>query len=165
MTEEDGEEIFFLRSDKKMLQYLDRDPAKSIDEALKWLQMINEGIDGDQYIAWGIELKNNPELVGIITFWNIKKEHYRAEIGYSLHTHYQGKGLMREAVARVLEYGFKVMKLHSVEANVNPANEASIRLLERSNFIREAYHKENYYYNGKFFDSAIYSLLTPFREP
>ncbi|MGE5859464.1 MAG: GNAT family N-acetyltransferase, partial [Ignavibacteria bacterium] len=58
-----------------------------------------------------------------------------------------------------LNYGFKVMNLHSIEANVNPDNKASIRLLERNNFTREAYFKENYFYNGKFLDSAIYSLL------
>ncbi|MFI5187967.1 MAG: GNAT family N-acetyltransferase, partial [Chitinophagales bacterium] len=160
MTEEDVEEIFFLRSDKQMLQYLDRDPARSIDEALSWIKMINEAIDNDQYIAWGIALRNEPVLIGTITFWNVKKDHYRAEIGYLLNTHYQGKGLMQEAVTAVLEYGFKIMKLHSVEANVNPANKASIKLLERNNFVQEAYHKENYYYNGKFFDSVIYSLLT-----
>lgn len=148
-----------------MLQFLDRNPAKSLDEAAQWLQTINEAIENDQYIAWAITLKNESKLIGTITFWNVKKEHYRAEIGYALHTNYQGVGLMQEAVSAVLEYGFKIMKLHSVEANVNPANEASIKLLERNNFVREAYHKENYYYNGKFLDSAIYSLLTPFKIP
>jgi len=67
---------------------------------------------------------------------------------------------MQEAFSEVVNYGFKVMKLHSIEANVNPANEASIKLLEKNNFIREAYYEENYYYNGKFLDTAIYSLLT-----
>lgn len=164
MTGDDAEEIFFLRSDKQMLQYLDRDPARSVDEALNWIKMINEGIDNDQYIAWGIALKNEPRLIGTITFWNVKKEHYRAELGYLLHTGYQGKGLMREAAVAVLDFGFNIMKLHSVEANVNPANQASINLLERSNFVREAYFKENYYYNGTFFDSVIYSLLAPFSK-
>ena len=168
-TESDAEEVFFIRSDKEMLQYLDRDPATSIEDAIQWIKTINEGIDNNQHIAWAISLKNGPDsdrdkLIGTITFWNIQKGHYRAEIGYALHTAYQGKGLMQEALTVVLDYGFKTMKLHSVEANVNPANEASIKLLERNNFIREAYHKENYYHNGKFLDSAIYSLITPFKK-
>ena len=82
---EDEEEIFFLRSDIEMLQFLDRDPAKSIEEVMQWIQMINEAIDNNQYIAWAIALKKDPRLIGTITFWNIKKEHYRAEIGYALH--------------------------------------------------------------------------------
>ncbi|MDO8550886.1 MAG: GNAT family protein [Ignavibacteria bacterium] len=53
------------------------------------------------------------------------------------------------------------MKLHSIEGTVNPNNLPSIKLLEKNNFIREAYFKENFYYNGKFLDTAIYSLINP----
>jgi ribosomal-protein-alanine N-acetyltransferase len=161
ITNEDAEEIFFQRSDKRMLRYLDRDPVRSIDEAIQWIKMIDNGINNDEYIAWGITLKHEPKLIGTITFWNIKKEHYRAEIGYALHPDQQGQGIMNEAMSTVLDFGFRNMRLHSVEANVDPANTASIRLLERNNFVREAYHRENYYYGGKFLDSAIYSLLSP----
>jgi ribosomal-protein-alanine N-acetyltransferase len=73
----------------------------------------------------------------------------------------QGKGIMQEALSAVLNYGFELLKLHSVEANVNPNNVSSIKLLERNGFVREAYFKENYYYNNQFLDTAIYSLLTP----
>jgi ribosomal-protein-alanine N-acetyltransferase len=89
------------------------------------------------------------------------KEHYRGEVGYVLLPEYQGKGIMHEALGAVIAYGFDVMKLHSIEANTNPNNTPSHKLLERHGFVREAYFKENYYYNGKFLDSAIYSLITP----
>jgi len=45
-------------------------------------------------------------------------------------------------------------------ANVNPANLASIKLLERNNFTREGYFKESFFFNGRFLDTAIYSLVT-----
>ena len=159
ISDEDEKEIFFLRSDKEMLQFLDRDPAQSIDEAREWIRMINKGIDDNQYIAWGIALKNDPLLIGTISFWNVKYEHYRAEIGYALHPLFQGRSLMKEAMTAVINYGFDSLKLHSIEANVNPGNAPSIRLLERNGFIREAYHRENHYYNVHFLDSAIYSLI------
>lgn len=162
ISDEDEEEIFFLRSDKEMLQFLDRDPAKSIEEARQWMRMINDGIDNDQYITWAMALKNDPKLVGTIAFWNVQREHYRAEIGYALHSKFQGKGLMQEAMTTVLDYGFNTMNLHSVEANVNPHNRRSIQLLEKNGFVREAYHRENYYHNGRFLDSVIYSLVDPF---
>jgi ribosomal-protein-alanine N-acetyltransferase len=160
-VEEDANEVFFLRSDEQVLQFLDRDPASSVNDAIQWIRMIRQGVSNNEYIAWALSLKDEKKLIGTISFWNVKKEHYRAEIGYALHPAHQGKGLMQEAMIVVLDYGFNVMKLHSVEANVNPNNAASIKLLERNNFVREAYHKENYYYNGKFLDSAIYSLLAP----
>jgi len=162
ISDEDENEIFFLRSDKEMMQFLDRDPVKSIEEAGQWIQMINEGVDKNESIAWAIALKTDPRLIGTISFWNIQKEHYRSEIGYALHTRFQGRGLMQEAMTAVLDYGFNTMELHSVEANVNPGNTRSIQLLEKNDFLREAYHRENYYYNGRFLDSAIYSLINPF---
>ena len=162
MTEKDDNEIFFLRSDPQMLQFLDRDPAKSIDEARQWIDTINEGINKNENIAWGIALKGDDKLIGTITFWNIQKQHYRAEIGYALNTDFQGRGLMHEAMTAILDYAFNTLKIHSVEANVNPGNAASIKLLERNGFVREAYHRENHYYNGHFLDSAIYSLINPF---
>lgn len=161
ITKADAEEIFFLRSDKEVLTYLDRDPAKTIDEAIQWIEMINDLTKKNEVVTWAISLKDDPKLIGTITFWNIKKEHHRAEIGYALHPAHQGKGLMQEAITSILDYGFKKIKLHSVEANVNPDNKASIKLLERNNFIPEAYLRESWYYNGKFLDAAIYSLINP----
>ncbi|HMG14548.1 MAG TPA: GNAT family protein, partial [Saprospiraceae bacterium] len=110
-------------------------------------------------ILWAISFKENPKLLGTIGFWRITKEHYRAEIGYILDPEHWGKGIMHEAMKAVLNYGFTHMNLHSVEAVVNPDNDASISVLERNKFKREAYYRENYYYQGKFLDSGVYSLI------
>ncbi|MFI5133801.1 MAG: GNAT family N-acetyltransferase [Chitinophagales bacterium] len=161
ISNDDVSAIFSLRSDKKVMQFIDRPLAKTTDDAIQLIQRIIDSLTNNDGITWGITMKNNPGLIGTIGFWRIDKEHHRAEIGYLLHPDQQGKGMMQEAMNVVLDHGFHVMKLHSVEANVNPANEASIRLLERNRFVREAYYKENYFSDGKFLDSAIYSLLTP----
>ena len=155
----DVNEIFFLRSDERVMRYLDKAPAESLDDAYEFIKKISELENSADAVTWAITLTGNSKLIGTICLWNIQKEHYRAEIGYNLHPDYWGKGIMNEAVLEVINYGFNVMKLHSIEANVNPGNAASIKLLERNNFTREAYFKENYYYNGNFLDSAIYSLL------
>jgi ribosomal-protein-alanine N-acetyltransferase len=159
----DVNELFFLRSDKTVMKYIDRAPAQSAEDALQFIQMITNGTINNDDITWGISLKDDPKLIGYLGFWRMKKEHHRGEIGYALHPAYYGKGIMHEAVKTILDYGFNTMKLHSVEANVNPENLASIKLLERNGFVREAYFKEDYLYNGKFLDSAIYSLLTPLK--
>lgn len=161
VNEPDVNEIFFLRSDKRVLQYLDRTPAKSNEDALTFIKKINELENNNDGINWGITLQGGEKLIGTICYWNITKEHHRAEVGYVLHPDQQGKGIMQEAMDSVIDYGFNIMKLHSIEANVNPNNTASIKLLERNKFTREGYFKENYFYNDKFLDSAIYSLLAP----
>jgi len=155
----DANELFSLRSDENVMRFIDRPLAITIDDVLQYIQRINNSLDAEDGITWAIT-KDNKSLIGTIGFWRIEKEHYRAEIGYLLDPLFQGKGLMQEALSQALNYGFKTLKLHSVMANVNPGNLASIKLLERNNFTREGYFKESYFFNGKFLDSAIYSLLS-----
>ncbi len=157
----DAPAIFFLRSNAEILKYLDRHPEKSIEETKAFIQKVEENKNNAEGILWAITLKENDAVIGTICYWRLEKQHYRAEIGYLLHPSYQGKGIMDEALKAVLQYGFDVMNLHSVEANVNPLNEASIRLLEKNGFVKEAHFKENYFFDGRFLDSAIYSLLAP----
>jgi ribosomal-protein-alanine N-acetyltransferase len=133
----------------------------SLEEASQLINKLLEMEKNNDAFTWAITYKPSSTLIGTICYWNIMKEHFRAEIGYLLHPMEQGKGIMQEALSAVLNYGFEVLKLHSVEANVNPNNVSSIKLLERNGFVREAYFKENYYYNNQFLDTAIYSLLTP----
>jgi len=161
---EDANEIFFLRSDETVMRYIDKPPATSIDEAHAFIERIDNVIKNREGIMWGISLKENPSIIGNIGIWNMQKEHFRCEIGYSLNPAYHQKGIMYEAITAALKYCFEVMGFHSVEANVNPENQASIKLLEKIGFVREAYFKENYYFNGRFLDSAIYSLLTPVKH-
>ncbi len=162
LTDEDADDLFLIRSDPNAMQYIDRPLAKTVDDVLKLVKVIEDRLIAGDGITWAVSLAGQPGLIGTIGLWRIVKEDYRAEIGYLLHPAWHRKGIMHEALVKVLDYGFSVMKLHSVEANLNPLNVASIRLLEKNRFVREAYFKENYYYNGEFKDSLIYSLLTPF---
>lgn len=160
LESDDAGEMFAIRSDERVMRFLDRPRAEKLEDAAKLVEaMIDLQAKGDG-VTWAITMRGEPKMIGTIGFWRMQKEHFRAEIGYQLHPDYQGKGIMHEALRAVLEYGFGELNLHSVEANVNPNNAGSIRLLEKNGFVREAYFKENYYYNGKFLDSAIYSLLT-----
>jgi ribosomal-protein-alanine N-acetyltransferase len=159
----DEDAIYALRSDPRVMEYLDRPRASSVKDARELIEKINTALNNNDGITWGICLKGEQELIGTIGFWRMMKEHYRAEIGYMLHPDYQGKGLMQEAMTTVIDYGFANMKLHSIEANVNPANEASLKVMAKNKFVQEAWFKENYFYNGRFLDSVIYSLLTPYK--
>lgn len=157
----DVNEILFLRSDERVLKFLNRLPAHSLSEASEFIQSLKKFEENNNAITWAVTLKDERQLIGTICFWNIQKEHYRAEIGYVLHPDFQGKGIMKEAVTEVLKFGLVTMKLHSVEAIVDPRNASSIKLLEKNGFKQEAHLKENCFYNGRFLDTLIYSLLTP----
>lgn len=160
LRDTDAPELFFLRSDDMVMKYIDREKPKSEEEALDFLQKVNANIDKNEAIMWGIALKDKPDtLIGNIGFWRIISQHYRAEVGYMLHPGFWGMGIMKEALLAAANFGFNTMKLHSIEAHINPENVASGKVLEAAGFVREAYFKEDYFFRGKFLDTAIYSLL------
>ena len=155
----DSKEMLLLRSSEIIMQYIDRPRAKTETDALNYIQIINTNLYNNIGITWGIALKEDNKLIGTIGYWRMQKEDCRAEIGYMLHNDFQRQGLMQEAFDAVIDYGFNEMHLHSVEANINPSNTASSKILEKNNFVLEGHFRENYYYNGKFLNSHVYSLL------
>lgn len=159
VTEQDANEILELRSNTESMKYIPRPLLKNIDEALGHYRMINDAINDNTGINWGITLKGNTKLLGIIGFYRIYKEHYRAEIGYMILPEFQGKGIVTESIQTLLNYAFNEMKLHSVEAVIDPDNKASEKVLQKCNFIKEAHFKENEFFEGKFWDSVVYSIL------
>lgn len=161
ITLDDTAALFELRSNPEVMQHIDRPLAVHIDEARVLIESLETGRTNNESVTWGITLKNSPTVIGTIGYWRIAKEHYRAEIGYLLHPKFQRQGIMSEAMAAAIAYGFQSMRLHSIEANVSPDNIASIGLLERTGFVREAYFRENYFWNSRFLDTAVYCLLDP----
>lgn len=162
MNVADTNELFMMRSDPEVLRYINREPAQSKKEVEDLIEKINHDIDANEAIMWGIFFKEDPaRLIGNICFWQIRKEDHRAEIGYMLHRDYWRKGIMKEVISVVVDYGFNSMKLHSIEGLVDPENVATIALLESAGFVREAYLRENILFNRKFQDTAIYSKLNP----
>lgn len=163
VTADDANEMFFLRSSEEVMKYICRPRPKNLEDMLEFIQKIRDMIATDEGVAWAMTQKDDPTLIGHISFHRLVKEHHRAEVGYLMHPNFYGQGIMDEALKAVLHYGFHTMKLHSVEAIASPANAASLKLLERNNFVREAYFREDFFWEGAFQDSVVYSLLTPFR--
>lgn len=160
LTNDDGPQMLFLRSDDRVMRYIDREKTKTLEEAVDFIERVNKLADANESILWGIALLDDPgTLIGTICYWRMMPEHDRSEVGYVLHPVHWNKGIMKEALLAVIRYGFEEMKLHSIEAHINPENIASGKVLENTGFVREAYFRENYYFRGKYLDSAVYSLL------
>lgn len=147
----DDHEIFFLRSDERVLKYLVSPRANRLEDAQAFINKINKGIRNNQWVYWGITLKEDDKLVGTICFWNIVKKENKAEIGYVLHPDWQGRGLMQEAINKVIEYGFEKMKFRLIKAVLNPDNLRSVSLLKKTGFV----------YDKKEKDALVYSLINP----
>lgn len=155
----DVDELFKMRSNADMMKFIPRPLHETTADTLEQIALINSRIESNEAINWAITRKNNPKLIGIIGFYRMKPEHFRAEIGYMLLNEYQGKGISTEAINEVVKYGFEVMKLHSIEAVIDPRNIASEKVLQKNGFIKEGHFKECEFFDGHFLDQVIYSKL------
>lgn len=159
INENDAEEVLALRGNPEIMKYIPRPLAKTKEEALEHIAMIEDKIVNNIGINWGITIKGNDKIIGIIGHYRIQPENHRAEIGYMSLTEYNGKGYITEAIKAVVEYGFEEMNLHSIEAVIDPDNIASEKVLQKNGFVKEAHILENELWEGKFWDTVIYSLL------
>lgn len=82
-----------------------------------------------------------------------------AYMGYYIGAPYAGRGYMREAVALALDHAFGPLRLHRVEANVQPANRASLALVRRLGFTREGYSRRYLFIDGDWRDHERFAML------
>lgn len=157
------DDFYEIRSDERFYQFSDGFKLPTKEEVAKKVQLAVDMHKENNGISWGISLKNSSKVIGSVDYWRMMKEHYRCEIGYMLHPDYYQQGIMYEALTATIEYAFKNIKLHTIEANIAPQNIASRKLVEKCGFVQEGYFKENYFHNGRFLDTCTYSLLTPYR--
>ncbi len=159
-TDSDLQDYYQIWSDAEVMKALDKNP-NTLEETKKLVESMDVSLRDGTAIIWLICFKESKKLIGYIGFHRIDITHKRAEIGYALFYNQHRKGLMQEALIEVLKYAFNGINLHSVEANINEINIASRNLLLKNNFVKEAHIKENYFFNGIYLDSVIYSLINP----
>lgn len=157
LTMDDLDDFHVMRSHEGMMQFIPGRLAKSKEDSEKVILEGKEKLKEGNNITWGIKLKANKRLIGTIGFYRIQWNNWRGEIGYILHPDFQGKGIMSEAMNEILNYGFQILKFHTIEAVIDPQNKSSENVLIRNGFVKEAYFKENFFCEGKFYDSIVYT--------
>src|SRR5262250_136288 len=130
----DEQEIFTLRSDSEINKYLNRQVSNTIDDARNFINKVNENINKNDSLYWAITLSDKNKLIGTICLFGFSDENDKCEIGYELLTNFQGQGIMREAVEKVIDYAFNTIKVQKIEAFFHRDNLSSIRLLDKFSF-------------------------------
>lgn len=137
IKETDCDTILFLRSDKTINKFIERPEhrrTRNKADALKFIKELHENIENNKSIAWGITLKNKPQIIGTICLWNFSEDKKTAEVGYDLDPEFQGKGIMSEALNMIIDFGFKILELDKIEAFTHKDNEKSKMLLVKNKF-------------------------------
>jgi ribosomal-protein-alanine N-acetyltransferase len=99
-------------------------------------------------------------LLGAISLTEIVRGAFQsAYLGYYIGAPYAGRGYMTEALQLMLGIAFRRLGLHRVEANIQPGNRASIRLVKRAGFGREGYSPRYLKIGGRWRDHERWALL------
>ena len=133
--EEDAPQIFYLRSNATVNQYILRAKQQDTNEALSFIRNRIKDTENGKIYYWAISLKGEQELIGSICLWNFSEDKTVAEVGYDLHPDYFHKGIMTEAILEVISFGFNNLQLKSIEAFTHKENANSIKLLNKCDFI------------------------------
>lgn len=147
----DEQEIFTLRSDSDVNKYLDRPISHTIDDARNFIHKIIENRTKNNSLYWAITFTDKDILVGTICLVGFSDENDQCECGYELLPTFQGQGIMKEAVEKVIDYAFNTINAQQIEAFVHPHNQPSIKLLEKFSFCQSIKRDEtnpdlvNYY--------------------
>lgn len=139
-------------------EFLPWSPAKDREaykaRVLTWI----ENYENPLYFQWVIERKATQEVIGIINLHNVDEVCQSAETSYILSPEYWGKGVMTEALKRVLEFAFESLELNYVQADVFAGNTASEKVLKKCGMRLEGIEKDKYCKDGKYFDSVQYGI-------
>lgn len=155
----DSAAIYAVYSDPQVLRYWSHGPWTDPAQADDWIARSWTGFAGRACLQWVVARREDDHVVGSTTLFACKAQHRRCEIGYSLGAAHWGQGLAREALALALECAFGPLRLNRIEADIDPRNLASIRLVEALGFRREGTLRERYLVAGEVQDSALYGLL------
>jgi RimJ/RimL family protein N-acetyltransferase len=159
LTGSDVDALYTVFSDPEVMRYWSWLPWTERGQAVELLESIEEGFRNQTLFQCGIARREDDRVIGTCSLYNFDLGNRRAEIGYILGRAYWGKGYATEALTALIEYVFQTFSLHRIEADVDPRNAASIRLLERLGFQREGYLRERWLVGGETQDALFYGLL------
>lgn len=159
VRDDDIDDVFAIYSDLRALEYFAREPLEDRQEAEA---MVADNLTFDEDSAarfWAICLQESDRMIGTFTLFHISEQNRRAEVGYILNSEFWGQGYGAEVLRRMIDYCFEELDMVRLEADVDPHNTASLRMLERQGFEREGYFRKRWYMRGQWFDSVMFGLL------
>ncbi len=156
---DDANEIYAMRSSGRVGQFIPRPLMSGDEDAKQLVERTRAAYENKQGIGWAGILRNNEAIIGTCGYNTIDFLNHRAEIGGEMNVNYWGKNIALEAVSAIVMFGLEKMYLHSIEARLSPENRGALFLLETLGFEKEAHFKERVFFNGRYSDMVVYTLI------
>ncbi|AKU18643.1 acetyltransferase [Luteipulveratus mongoliensis] len=157
---EDLDDLYAFHSRPEVVRYVpwpvrDREQTR---EALEKKLVQGELAEEGQWLVLAIELRESGTVIGeVLLKWD-SIANRQGELGFALHTDYQGQGLAREAAEAVLRLGFEELGLHRICAICVRENADSARLLQRLGMRQEGHLVHNTFFKGEWIDELVFAI-------
>jgi RimJ/RimL family protein N-acetyltransferase len=159
LLDSDSEAMREIFGDAEVVRFMAVPRLETCEDALGLVRSIHQHRVAGTLFQWGIVKRGDSSVCGTCTLAGIDRINGRAELGFALGRRHWGSGVVREAASLVIEYGFTGMGLHRLEADADPRNVKSLRVLERLGFVREGYQRERHLVAGERQDGILFGLL------
>lgn len=145
----DLEAMHAVLSDPRAMLWWSTPPHASMEQTRPWLDGMIAGnaAGSDDFV-----IERDGRVIGKAGFFNLP------DVGYILHPDHWGLGLASEAVGAAVGHVFATRDIDDLTADVDPENQASIRLLERLGFVRTGFAERTWNVGGVWKDSLFYGL-------
>ena len=110
--------------------------------------------------AFFVTLRDSDEMAGVVTIDDIARGSFQyANLGYYAFARYAGRGYMREGVRLAVHHCFRALKLHRLEASIQPSNQRSIEIVSQLGFRKEGIAVRYAKIAGRWRDHERWALL------
>ena len=156
---DDSDSLLGIFSDPEVMRYWNTAPWTTNQDAIDFINESNDSMQRKESLILGVYLKSTGELAGKCMLFSYDKESKRAEIGFGLGRSCWGKGYISEAGEALVQYAFDSLGLRRIEAEIDPDNQSSAKVLEKLGFSQEGLLRQRWEVNGIVSDSAMYGRL------
>ncbi|WP_430789804.1 GNAT family N-acetyltransferase [Virgibacillus flavescens] len=159
LTIADATKLFEFLGDKETMKFLTPHPVttegKMKEKIVEQLKLYED----QKEIPWVIVNKRNEEIVGQFSFHKLNMWHKKAEMGVVIRKEYQQKGVMREVLVKLLEFGFETLGLNRIVGDIFAENIGSEKLLTRFGFTKEGVMRQTDFDGENYHDTVVFSLM------
>jgi [ribosomal protein S5]-alanine N-acetyltransferase len=155
----DLDALFPIFSDEEATRYWLPTPWRERANSQQWFARVQARHAEQVAMQFVIIERGSNDVVGICLLFKFDLANRRAEVGYAMTRTHWGRGYAGEATRRLLEFGFGELGLRRIEAEVDPRNLGSVKVLSRLGFEQEGLLRERWDMRGELSDSALFGLL------
>lgn len=146
-------------SSERVTKFMTWQPYNSVEDVRDYITYIVSGYKNPDNYSWIIELKETHQAIGNIDVVRLCDDTNEMEVGYCLSDKYWHKGLMTEALNRLIDFLFTEIKVNRIMATHDVNNPNSGGVMKKCGLKYEGTHRQAGKNNTGICDTAVYAIL------